>query len=230
MRVKAISPEEVLQHIEPGMSIFLGTGSAEPRTLVRHLMASDSDNLQDLTLIQLVSLGDAISLEELQAQKYRLKTFFSGWIVSEAITEGRVDLVPSRFSRVPRLVASGQIPIDVAFIQITPPDSAGYSSLGIGLDVARQAMDLASIVVGEVNPKIPRTFGDTNVHVSDFDYFVKSSEPPYYFARWPLSEVSTRQCHNGSSSLGQLGAVYKVNGLTRPCGHVALAKVEGNPP
>ncbi len=185
-KAKISPPEEILEHIEPGMSIFMGTGSAEPRTLVRNLMASKADNLQDLTLIQLVSLGDAISLQELQVQKYRLKTFFSGWIVSEAITEGRVDLVPSRFSRVPRLIGSGQIPIDVAFVQITPPDSAGYSSLGIALDVARQAMDQAALVVGEINTKIPRTFGDTNVHVTDFDYFVSGGEPPYYFPRWPL--------------------------------------------
>ena len=95
------SPEEVLRKIEPGMSIFVGTGVAEPRTLVKNLMASDAGNLRDLELIQVVSLGDAISLEELQAQKYRLKTFFAGWVASDAITAGRVDLIPSPFSRIP---------------------------------------------------------------------------------------------------------------------------------
>jgi len=73
---RIVSPEEVMKRIEPGMSIFIGTGVAEPRTLVKNLMASEAGNLRDLELIQIVSLGDAICLEELHAQKYRLKTFF----------------------------------------------------------------------------------------------------------------------------------------------------------
>jgi acyl-CoA hydrolase len=94
---RVVSPEKVLAKIEPGMTIFIGTGAAEPRTLVRHLMESDAGNLEDLELIQLVSFGEAISLKELSSQKYRLKTFFSGWVASEAILQGSVDLIPSRF-------------------------------------------------------------------------------------------------------------------------------------
>ena len=71
-----VSPDQVLNKIEPGMSIFLGTGVAEPRTLVKHLMASNEANLQDLEFIQLVSLVDAISIKEIQSQKYLLNTFF----------------------------------------------------------------------------------------------------------------------------------------------------------
>lgn len=118
---KAVTSEEALSRIRPGMSIFLGTGMAEPRTLVKKLMASKETNLSDLELIQLISFGDAVSLETLSSQKFRLKTFFSGSAAKEAIREGRVDLIPSRFSRIPRLVESGRVPIDVAFIQITPP-------------------------------------------------------------------------------------------------------------
>jgi acyl-CoA hydrolase len=100
---KRATPDQALARIEPGMNIFLGSGAAEPRTLVKRLMASDALNLQDLTLIQILSFGDVISLEELRTNKYRLKTFFSGWVASEAITAGRVDLIPSRFSALPRL-------------------------------------------------------------------------------------------------------------------------------
>jgi len=107
---RVITPEEVMEKIEPGMNIFLGTGVAEPRTLVKHLMASKEPNLQDLELIQLVSLGDAVSVAALRSQKYRLKTFFSGWVASEAIRDGRVDLIPSRFSKIPNLIESKQIP------------------------------------------------------------------------------------------------------------------------
>ena len=135
-----VSPEKALKKIEPGMTIFLGTGVAEPRTLVKHLMESGEKNLQDLELIQLVSFGEAISLSALRSQNYRLKTFFSGWVASDAITEGRVDLIPSRFSRIPQLIRSGRIPVDAAFIQITPPNNEGFCSLGVAVDVAREAM------------------------------------------------------------------------------------------
>lgn len=189
---KLVSPEEVLERIEPGMTIFLGTGVAEPRTLVKELMASKKSNLQDLELIQLVSLGDAISIDERYSKKFRLKTFFSGWIASEAISQGRVDLIPSRFSRIPWLFRSGAIHIDAAFVQITPPDAAGYASLGAAVDVERQAMETAKFVVGEINPSVPRSLGDTLVEANDFHMLVESAELPYYVPRWPVDETYTK--------------------------------------
>jgi len=186
---KIVHPEKVLKQIRPGMSIFIGTGVAEPRTLVKTLMETDSSNLQDLELIQLVSLGDAIAFEQRYSQKFRLKTFFSGWVASEAIRAGRVDLIPCRFYRIPRLIASGTINIDVAFVQITPPDEAGYSSLGVAVDVAREAMGKASLIVGEINEAVPRTLGDTFVHMDDFHYLVKSEVEPIYFPRPSVDKV-----------------------------------------
>lgn len=186
---RVVKPDQVMAHIEPGMSIFLGTGIGEPRTLVRHLMTSNAANLKDLELIQLVSLSDAVSVEALNANVYRLKTFYSGWVAGEAITAGLVDLIPSSFSRIPHLMASGRIPIDVAFIQVTPPNEAGYCSLGVAVDVGRLAMEKASVVVGEINQDIPVTIGDTFVPLSDFDYLVKSTEKPIYFERWPVDDV-----------------------------------------
>lgn len=189
LQKKIVHAEQVLDKIQPGMNIFLSTGVAEPRTLVKQLMASERSNLQDLELIQLVSFGDAIHLRGIQSQKYRLKTFSSGWVASEAIDEGGVDLIPSRFSRIPPLIESGEIPIDVAFVQITPPNEAGYCSLGVAVDAARQAMDRALLVVGEINADIPFTMGDTFVPISDFDLLLYSSEPPVYFPRWPVEAV-----------------------------------------
>jgi acyl-CoA hydrolase len=196
---KVVTPGDVFEKIKPGMSIFLGTGVGEPRTLVKHLMSSDAANLKDLELIQLVSFGDAISLKALDTQTYRLKTFFSGWVASEAITAGRVDLIPCIFSKIPQLIKSGRIPIDVAFIQITPPNQAGYCSLGVAVDVIREAMEAASMVVGEINPDIPVTFGDTFVSLSDFDYVIRSTEKPITFDRWPADDVFDRVAANVAS-------------------------------
>ena len=191
-----VSPEVVLKKIRPGMSIFLTTGVAEPRTMVRQIMGSKAKNLEDLELVQLVSFGEAISLEALKSKNFRLKTFFSGWAADKAIQEGLVDLVPSRFQKIPELISAGQIPLDMAIIQITPPNDAGYCSLGVAVDVAWEAMEKAAIKVGEINQKIPRTFGDTFVPVSEFDYLILSEDLPIYFDRWPVDEVLDKVARN----------------------------------
>ncbi len=184
-----VSPETVIGKIKPGMSIFLGTGVAEPRTMVRHLMTTDTKNLEDLELIQLVSFGDAVSLQTLQSQNFRLKTFFSGWVADEAIEEGRVDMIPSRFVKIPQVIESLLRPVDVAVVQITPPNEAGFCSLGVAIDVAREAMEQANICVGEINTQIPRTFGDTFVQVSEFDFLVQSTDPLILLDRWEIDDV-----------------------------------------
>ena len=184
-----IPADAVLERIRPGMSVFLSTGAAEPRTLVKHLMAADSANLQDLELIQIVSLADAISLKNLQSQKFRLRTFFSGWVAEEAIAAGHVDLIPCHPSRIPELLENRKVRVDAVFVQITPPDKDGYSSLGVSVDAARLAMEQADLVVGEINTRIPRTLGDTFVPISEFDMLVRSDEPPVYFERWPVEPV-----------------------------------------
>jgi acyl-CoA hydrolase/GNAT superfamily N-acetyltransferase len=211
-----VSPDVVLKKIKPGMSIFLTTGVAEPRTMVRQIMGSIGKNLEDLELVQLVSFGDAISLEALRSKNFRLKTFFSGWAADKAIEEGRVDLVPSRFQKIPELISAGQIPLDMAIIQITPPNDAGYCSLGVAVDVAWEAMEKAAIKVGEINLKIPRTFGDTFIPVSEFDYLVLSEDLPIYFDRWPVDAVLDKVAFNvaaliedGSCLAFSIGPLYE---------------------
>ncbi|MBU0971663.1 MAG: GNAT family N-acetyltransferase [Proteobacteria bacterium] len=191
-----VSTDDVLKKIEPGMHIFIGTGTAEPRTLVNALMTAQGYHLDDLTLIQLLSFGDAISFKALESKRYRLRTFFSGWISAEAITAGQVDMIPSRFSAIPALMKEGQVPIDVAFVQITPPNEAGYCSLGVGVDVARRAMAQAALVVGEVNEDIPFTLGDTFVNIDDFHMLVEATVPPFYFPRYPVEPVFDRIAEN----------------------------------
>ncbi len=197
-REKLVSAETVLEKIQPGMGIFLGTGVAEPQYLIQTLMETDAPNLQDLELIQLVSLS-AISIDTIKSHKFRLKTFFSGWAAGEAIASGQVDLIPSRFSGIPHLIGSRVLSIDVAFIQVTPPDDAGYCSLGVAVDVARQAMEQASLVVGEINPQMPVTYGDTLVPVSDFDMLVENDRHLICFDRFPVDETFDRVGENVAS-------------------------------
>ncbi|MFW6314291.1 MAG: GNAT family N-acetyltransferase, partial [Desulfohalobiaceae bacterium] len=186
---------------------------------LKALLKTEAGNLQDLELVQLVSFGEAISLQEERLQKFRLKTFFSGWVASEAIKQGRVDLIPSRFSRVPQLIRSGRLNIDGAFIQISEPDQDGYCSLGLAVDVARPVLEQAWLKVGEVNPNLPRTYGDTFIHVSEFQFLVSSQEEPLTFPRWEEDQVYDRLAKNlsaiiqdGSCLAFSIGPLYEALG------------------
>jgi len=194
-----ISVREALEHLKPGMSIFLSTGAAEPRTLISGLMASEAHNLSDLELIQVFSLGEIVTNKAFHRGKFRLKTFFQSWVSDEPIREGRVDLIPGYFSQIPKLIASGLVNIDVAVVQVTPPASSGYCSLGIAMDCAREAIQQANLVIGEINPHIPVTFGDTFVRLSEFDFLVESDLPPHYFDRWPVDDTFRRLAANVAS-------------------------------
>ena len=186
---RLVTPKEVFYSIKPGMTIFLGSGVAEPRTLMKYLIESGVSNMNDLEVIQLTNHSDMLSLKTPDWQKLYLKTFISTMVSSDLVMAGNVDLIPARISQIPRIIKSKRIPINVAMVQITPPNDAGYCSLGVAVDVAREAMQEASLVVGEINHQIPFTFGDTIVSISDFDLLVESTEPPIYFKRWPVSKV-----------------------------------------
>ncbi len=92
-----------------------------------------------------------------------------------------MDLIPAFYSEIPRIIKSGKLDIDVALIQITPPDDNGYCSLGVAVDVAREAIERASLVVGEINTAMPFTYGDTFVSIDDFDLLVQSKREPVVY-------------------------------------------------
>ncbi len=213
---KKVPPEAVMERIRPGMVIFIGTGAAEPSTLVECLTTSGAGNLQDLEIIQVASFSNALTAARLRNLKFRLKTFSSGSVVEEAISAGRVDLIPSRLSRIPQLMEVPHFRVDAAFVQVTPPDETGNCSLGIAVDAARQAMERASLVVGEINPRTPRTFGDTFVHVSDFDFFVEARQPPMFLERSPAGDAALRigahlaaLIEDGSCLVFSIGPIYE---------------------
>ncbi len=195
-----VSPEKVLNHIQPGMTVFIGTGPAAPRTLIRTLLDVDTHNIRDLELVQLAVLGETVlSLDKLNAPNYRLKTFFSGFVAWDTISEGQVDLIPAYSSEIPEIIKSRRIGMDVAFIQITPPNDAGYCSLGVAVDVAREVMDKASLVVGEVNTKMPFTYGDTFVSIEKFDLLVRSDREPVTYEPAIVTEVMKKVAANVAS-------------------------------
>ncbi len=195
-----VSPETVLTRIKPGMTLFIGTGPAAPRTLMKVLLNCDIHNLRDIEFVQLTVLGDIVlSTEKLDAPNYRVKTFFSGFVASHTIASGLVDLIPAYSSEIPKIIRSRKIPIDVAIVQITPPNEAGYCSLGVAVDVAKEAIDQASLVIAEINPEMPFTFGDTFVSIDNFDLLVKSTKAPITYPSSPAYEQMNKVALNVAS-------------------------------
>jgi acyl-CoA hydrolase len=113
-------------------------------------------------------------------------------MVNTALEKGLVDLIPVRFNKLQRLFDSKRIQVDAVFVQISLPDRSGTASLGVSVDMARSAMKQARLVVGEINPQIPRTFGDTFVNMSEFDLLIYSRDDPIYFDRWETGPVFDR--------------------------------------
>ncbi|GLI34471.1 GNAT family N-acetyltransferase [Desulforhabdus amnigena] len=170
--------EEVLQsNIQDGNRIFIGCGCGEPQHLVRSLLKI-IPRYRDLELVQNLSVG-TLPEDWSELHKHcRLKTFFVGPRTRKAVNLGLVDYIPIYFSSIPGLFRDeGSWGLDVCLIQISPPDKHGFCSLGIAVDVAKAAIEMGKIIIAQVNPRMPRTFGDTFVHVTQMHRFVEYEEP-----------------------------------------------------
>ncbi|HZL44106.1 MAG TPA: GNAT family N-acetyltransferase [Verrucomicrobiae bacterium] len=166
---------EAVKRIRPGQRIFIGTGVAEPLQLVTAL-CKRAVELPDTEIVHLLTFGKAPYAHREMAQYFRVNSFFIAENVREIIQEGLGDYTPIHLSDIPRLFDSGQLPLDVALIQVTPPDKDGNCSLGVSVDIVKSAITNASLVIAQVNPRMPRTHGDSVVHAYDIDCLVPGEE------------------------------------------------------
>jgi acyl-CoA hydrolase/GNAT superfamily N-acetyltransferase len=170
-REKLRTPASAIRAIQAGRRILIGSGAAEPTSLVSALV-EHGDHLADNELVHLLTLGPAPYVRAEFAARFRHLAFFIGANVREAVQAGRADFMPVFLSELPRLIQSRRVPIDVALIQVSPPDARGYVSLGVSVDIVRAAVASASLVIAEVNPRMPRTHGDSFLSVNDVSLLV----------------------------------------------------------
>jgi acyl-CoA hydrolase/GNAT superfamily N-acetyltransferase len=173
---KRCAATEAVQHIRRGNTVFIGTACGEPQALVK-AMIDDADYLADNEIIQVLSLGLTPYTERRFTDQFRLNALFIGPNVREAVNEGRADYTPIYLSEIEKLFQDGNITIEVAMVQVAPPDPHGYCSLGVSVDVTKSAAENADIVIAEVNPNMPRTKGDSMLHMDEIDYIVENNEP-----------------------------------------------------
>ncbi len=190
--VQTISAEEAARLVRPGDHVFVGTASATPRTVIRALEALKPAPA-DVELVHFLTDGALqVGADGKVMTRYRHRSFFVGAEMRAAVRQGVADYVPVPIARVPELMRNGRIRVDVAIVQVTPPDAFGYVSLGVSVDVVAAAIDSARLVIAEVNPAMPWTLGDSTVHVSAIDRFVDvAPELPEY--RHPPAEDAVVQ-------------------------------------
>ncbi|MCM2358598.1 MAG: GNAT family N-acetyltransferase [Geobacteraceae bacterium] len=175
-RQKLTTADEAVRHIRSGWRVFLGSGCAEPRELVAAL-CRNAAAVHDVELIQLLSFGNSDYVNEQYAGHLRHNSFFISESVRQAVCEGRADYTPIFLSEIPDLIRHGQRGNQVALLQLSPPDRHGFCSMGINVDIQRAALDRAKMVIAEVNPHMPRTFGQTAIHLSRIDFLVETAGP-----------------------------------------------------
>ena len=173
---KWVSAEEAVAKIKNGSRVFISPGCGEPQCLIRAMVRDMS--LQDIMVYQMLSSTLASYVDEPSfLRRFSLKLFFISTRMREAAFEGKIDYIPAYLSQIPDLFSSHRIGLDVALIQVSPPDRYGYCSLGVSVDITRSGMDRAEKVIAQVNPRMPRTWGDSIVHLDEIDYLVFNEEP-----------------------------------------------------
>jgi len=170
------TPVQALSNLKAGQRVFIGTGCGAPQELIG-AMTQRARALTNVEIIQLITKGDAPYADKKMSDSFAINAFFISSNIRNVIQEGFGDYTPILLSDVPKLFDSGSLPIDVALIQVTPPDVHGRVSLGISVDIVRSAIENASLVIAEVNPNMPWTHGDTLVEVYDLDILVPVDQP-----------------------------------------------------
>ena len=196
---RKVTRGQALGLIKRGQRVFIGTGCGEPVHLVEGL-ANRADELHDVQLLHFLTLTQTISPEQRFDRRFRHNVFFVGPVTREAINTARADYSPVFKSEIPRLFKDRTIPLDVALIQVTLPDKWGYVSLGISVDIVKSAMEAADLVIAQANRRMPRTMGDTHIHISKIDRFVEYDDylPEFFY---PTPDETGRRIARNAAKL-----------------------------
>jgi len=195
--------------IKSGNSIFVGTGCGQPQHLV-NILVEHSSHIYDAHIVHLLTMGAAPYAGEKFREKFKMNSFFIADNVRDALQKGIGDYTPIFLSEIPLEFETGRIPIDVALISVTPPDINGLCSLGVSVDVVKSAVANAGYVIAQVNSRMPRTFGDSFIHVNSIDMLVPYDED--------IIEVPIPESDETLLRIGQNIARLVEDGSTIECG------------
>ena len=198
-REKVRTADGAVAAVESGWHIFIGSGAAEPQELVAALVRR-AESVFGTEIVHIMTLGLAPYVEPKWGENFRHNALFIGPNVREAVAQGRADYTPIFLGEVPRLFERGRVPIDVALIEVSPPDAHGFCSYGVSTDIVKPAAEAARIVIAEVNARMPRTLGDSFVHVDDLTFLVPV-DYPIFVTETPEADAVARTIGRHIASL-----------------------------
>jgi acyl-CoA hydrolase/GNAT superfamily N-acetyltransferase len=190
---KVCTAAQAVAHVRPGDHVFVGTACATPRALVAALESVDYGPA-DVELLHFFT--DHAVPHDMQGRpttRFRHRSFFVGADMRAAVRQGLADYVPMSIARVPELMALGRIAVDVAFIQVSLPDNFGYVNLGVSVDIVPAAVARARLVIAEVNPHMPRSLGDSVLHVDQLHHLVPVDTPVIEYVHEPTDSPAMEQ-------------------------------------
>jgi len=173
---KLMTAQQALSAIRSGSRVFLGSGCAEPQHLLNTLVELGS-TLNDVEIVHMLTFGSAPHAVKQFDRNFRHNSFFVGPGVREAVRGGWADYTPIFLSEIPTMLRNGRMHIDAALVQVSPPDRFGFCSFGVSVEAHHAAVAAADYVVAQVNPQMPRTHGNSFVHIDQFDAIVEYDEP-----------------------------------------------------
>ncbi len=197
-RGKLKSATDALKAVRSGERVWIQSGCGTPSTLVDALVAR-AQELHEVEIVHMKTLGNAeYTLPEFEGH-FRHRGLFLGENVREAVAAGRADYTPIFLSEIEGLFERGELPLDVVLMQVSPPDAHGYMSLGTTVDCTLTAVRCARCVIAEVNPRMPRTHGDTFVHISQMTAVVETEHPLLEMQAEPFTDLHLRVARNVAS-------------------------------
>jgi acetyl-CoA hydrolase len=190
-RSKRSTADEAVQAIQNGHTVYIHPGCAEPEQLVRAMVRRGAA-LRDVKVIHLLTAGYADYVKPEMAGHFRHVAFFAGANVRSAINEGRADFIPIFLGEVEALFANRQVPVDVALIHVSPPDEHGFCSYGVGVDTTKTAAEHAKVVIAQVNPRMPRTLGDSFIHINKIAHIVEAEDGILEHPQGQISDIAKK--------------------------------------
>jgi len=189
--MRVVTATAAVADISSGQRIYLQCAAATPSVLLDALV-DRAEELRDVEIVHLHVEGPGPHLAPAMAGHFRHRALFVGPNAREAVNDGRADYVPVFLSDVPHLFTSGALPLDVVFVNATPPDAFGFCSLGTSVEAMHAAIRAARTVIVQFNRAMPRTLGESFIHVDDIDLAVDVDQPPYEHAVGPIGETERR--------------------------------------
>jgi acetyl-CoA hydrolase len=208
-----MAPADALALVHSGQRVYIGGGCGVPTTLLNALVER-APTLRDVEVLHMLTAGDDPTTSADLSGSFRHNALFIGSNVRHAVQEGRADFTPIFLSEIPRMFRSGRLPIDVALIQVSPPDQHGFCSFGVEVGCTLPAAQLARTVIAEVNAQMPRTLGDSFIHISRITTCVETNRP--------LSELPQGESNPIAERIGQHIADLIPDGATLQLGIGAI--------